>query len=388
VTRVFETQDGAPGVRLLVLGASHYPNAQVAAGKIPKLANIDSAARSAVMFATKALEVWSGLLPRPVVSLDLLVNTPDHPDGVDFQVPGGALVPVQAPTMANIKAAKKRWADDAGPHDILIFYCCGHGLWQPSMRTFLASDFGVDPVEAWPFAIALDQMAEGVADLAPRQQWMIFDCCANSPPQALRNSNPAAAPLFEVTEGMRKQMADAHGPLVQAKIAAAPNGAQAYGRQGGLSRFMDMFVEACEGSGFSTLGDDDDRWHLTLAGLEAAMASYADRIAASQDRDYYSFSRYITSDASQSPRLMARDQPPPCVLLVTSDPAFRLTQCALDVYHDADHIVGQAPGVTAKARFRHPVAPFRPYRVTAVWPGDPPQERQKLAVPPLAAFKF
>lgn len=70
MTRICEQAQANGGVRLLVLGAGHYPNAQAAKPKVPKLADIGSAAQSAVDFATYALTGWqhfsAGRSPRSI----------------------------------------------------------------------------------------------------------------------------------------------------------------------------------------------------------------------------------------------------------------------------------------------------------------------------------
>nr|WP_282440980.1 caspase family protein [Novosphingobium sp. SG919] len=376
---------------MLVLGAGHYPNAQQAKAKVPKLADIGSAAQSAIDFATNALTDWHALFEKPVASVDVLINDAANPDGITFACPGVDAVKLEAPTLANIIAARSRWLENATRDDILIFYCCGHGIWLPSVtRTFLASDFGADPESVWPNAISIDLFIEGMGDKAPRQQWLIFDCCANQAPPALRNARPAANALVEAVDGLRLTMMNAHGPLAQAVIASSSVGARAFGRTGGRSRFMDVFIDACADAGFSGQGDDG-RWQVSVQGLEAAMSTYRFRVAALEDRAYYTFARLTTSDAEEPPVLMVRDNPPTCTLLVTSEPPIRLRQCVLDIMRGGIRIDGQQPGPAAEERFRRLVEAYDEYEVNAAWPaelGFPAQNRKRRALPPLAEVKL
>jgi hypothetical protein len=391
MSRIFEEVQEHGGVRLLILGAGHYPNAQASKPKVPKLADIGSASRSAVDFATKALTDWRTLFRKPIASVDLLVNDSAHADGITFVCDGITQKKVEAPTLANIIAARTQWLTGVGKDDVLVFYCCGHGIWIPTLgRTFLASDFGADPDSVWPNAISLDSLVDGLGDKAGREQWLIFDCCANLPPQALRNSHPAANPLVEQTEGLRQTMIDTYGPLVQAVIASSSLGAKAFGVTGGRSRFLDVFIEACAGAGFQDQGSDG-RWRLSLQGLEAAMSSYRFRVAKFEDRDYYTFARLTTSDAERAPVLMVRDEPASCTLLVTSDPPIKLKQCALDIFRAGARIDGQAPGPAAEERFRRTVDPYEMYKIDAVWPTElahPPQSKERRALPPLTEVIF
>lgn len=216
----------------------------------------------------------------------MLINDAMHPSGITFSCPGVAATKVDAPTLANILSARTSWLNAAQKDDVLIFYCCGHGIWLSSVTwAFLASDFGADPESVWPNALSIDLFIEGMGDKAPRQQWLIFDCCANSAPQALRNARPAANALVEATEGLRQAMVNANGSLAQVVIASSSLGAKAFGRTGGRSRFMDVFAEACVDSGFRDQADDG-RWSLSIQGLEAAMSTYRFRVASSEDRAY------------------------------------------------------------------------------------------------------
>lgn len=391
MTRVYESDQPGGGTRVLVLGAGHYPFAQHTQPKVPKLADIGSAAQSAVDFATQALTHWRSLFRKPLAYVDLLINDAANPDGITFTCEGVAERTVQAPSMANIRRARGTWLDDAGPNDTLIFYCAGHGIWLPSAtRTFLTTDFGSDPETVWPDAISIDLFIEGIAEKSPREQWLIFDCCANSAPQALQNARPAASPLVESVIGRRKAMVDLYGSLAQAVVASASTGAPAFGRPNGRSRFMDVFIEACSGPGFSGQCEDG-RWELNVQSLEEAMATYRFRIAAPEDDPYYTFTRLITTDAAAPPILMVRPVPAPCLLLVTSDPAIRLKQCQLDILRDGTRIDGQQAGPQAEERFRRRVDPYEFYNVTAQWPPNlafPARNERRIALPPLTKVKF
>ncbi len=381
-----DTPDGG-GVRVLILGAGHYPHAQATRPMVPRLADIASARKSAVDFTTHIFTDWAERFEKPISFVELLANDATQPDGVEFSCDGIAPVQVDAPTIANILAARSRWLDAAGPGDILLFYCCGHGIWLPSAsRTFLASDFGIDDESVWPNAVALDDFIVGLAEKPPRSQWLLFDCCANTPGEVLRQAKPAANPLVTFLHGRRKAMTDLHGALSQAVIASASPGTEAFGRTGGRSRFMDVFIDACSDAGFRE-PDAAGRAMLTLQSLELAMSTYRDRIAAIEDYDYYSFSRLTTSDAPEPPLLMRRDAPGQCILLVTSDPAIRLRSCELAIYHQQALIAGQS-GPDAVERFRSHVAAYEHYDVRAGWPEEPPQQVRRLALPPLTEVKF
>lgn len=390
MTRVYEADQKDGGVRLLIIGAGHYPHAQSAKTKVPRLPDIASAAQSAIDFATKVLTDWKGSFLKPIASVDLLVSDAANPDGIVFKRPAAEPIKVQAPTLANISTARTAWLGNAARQDVLIFYCCGHGIWLPSLgRAFLASDFGADPDVVWPNAISIDLFIEGMGDKPPRAQWLIFDCCANQAPIGLRNSRPAINPLVESVEGMRKAMIDAHGPLAQAVVASAL-GTEAFGRRTGRSRIMDVFIEACDASGYQEQSDNG-RWQISVQGLEAAMSTYRFRVASFGEQAYYTFPRLTSSDAEMPPVLMARDAPSDCTLLVTSEPPIKLKQCTLDIMRGDIRIDGQAPGPGSEERFRRTVEPFETYDIKAQWPPPytyPDEVKRRRALPPLTEVKL
>lgn len=374
---------------MLILGAAHYPFAQIDKLRVPKLPNISSAAKSAVDFATRCIADWPDAFARPIASIDLLVNDAAAPDGIGFTPPGAAPLQLEAPTLVNIKAARKQWMDGAGPDDLLLFYCCGHGVWLPSVsRTFLASDFGADEDEPWSTAIALDDFRLALGDYPPRTQWLLFDCCANTPTEALEALRARANPLLQPQAGARGVMEQLHGALSQVAVAAASTGAPAFGKPGRASRFMEVLIEAFDNAGFRIQGDDG-RWWLDQMGLENAMSSYALRVAPPQEEAYFTFARLTETDAPETPKLLGRTAPPTCTLLVSSDPSQRLQQCdlAISTGNPAQLVASQAAGPGALTRFRHDVAPFLTYEVKATFP-EGAQTQSRVAIPPLAKAKF
>lgn len=389
MTRVFEAPVAGGGVRVLILGAGTYPNAQVPQPRVPTLPDVSSAAKSALDLAQRILGAWKDLFERPLASVDLLVNAPGSPDGVSFTPPGQAALTLAAPTLANIKAARTRWLAGAEKDDILLFYCCGHGIWLPSIsRTFLAADFGADPEDPWPNAVALDDFRFNLGERKPRRQWVIFDCCANTPTAALRALAARPDPLLVGDAGGRQQAEDQYGALSQVTLTSSTPGAQAFGKDQRASRFMEAFLEACDGAAFMTQ-DADGKWWVDQQSLERAIATYAVRVAPSADQAYFTFPRVSQTDANDIPRLLKRDQTAPCTLLVRSDPPVRLTQAELTITCPPSvAVVGrQVPGPAALARFRQQVAPWTTYAVEAVFP-EGPRVIQRLALPPLAEAVF
>lgn len=389
MTRVYERAVAGGGARILILGAGHYPFAQTAAVRVPKLADIPSAAQAAIDVANDVIGDWADRLAKPLASVDMLVCDPAHPDGIAYTPPGKPLVQLQSPTLANVKSARDAWLNGAGGDDLLLFYCCGHGIWLPSAsRTFLASDFGQDGEEPWSSAIALDDFMLALPEKPPRLQWLLFDCCANTPPDVLEAQKARANPLIQSQIKQRAIMEEQYGDVAQVTVAAASRDAEAFGKEGRGSRFSEVLLEACRHSGYRDQGDDG-RWWLDQQSLDLAMASYGERVAPIEEEDYFTFARLTTTDALTSPRLLSRQDPPGCVLFVNSDPAQRLKQgdLAIRCVESAADLGGQAAGQNAQVRYRQDVAPWRNYRVEATFP-EGVQVRTPFAQPPIARAKF
>jgi hypothetical protein len=393
MTVIFSETDAARladgGTRVLILGAGTYPLAQAGAARVPILEDISSATKSAVDFADRVLGGWRERFERPLASVDLLLNGPGSPDGETYRPPGREAVTVDPPTLANIKAAvRNRWLKGAGPKDVLVFYCCGHGIWLPSTgRTFLASDFG-DEEDPWPQAVALSDFGFALGEKAPRSQWLILDCCANAPTEALKAIAPRPDKLLGADTGGRAATVASHGPLSQATLFSSSVEAKAFGKAKRASRFMEALIEACEGSAY-VAQDSQGRWWADRQGLENAISTYGRRVAKTAERDYFTFPIVSETDAQDIPRLLFRDGEPTCTLVARSEPADRLLAAQLTVTSPpSPEVIGsQAPGLAAQARYRQPVPAYTMCKVEAAFP-DGPKVIQRLALPPLLETIF
>ena len=392
MTRVFDEPAGAAGgTRVLILGASAYPHAQSASLRVPALAPIDSAAASALTLAARMIGPWRDRLPKPLASVDLLVDTPAAPAGASFTRAGDAsaqAIILDAPTMSAVKAARRAWMKDAGPNDVLFFYACGHGIWLPDRgRTFLTASFGEDQDNPWLDAVALSDFALALGDAPPRLQWLIFDCCVNTPPEALAAMVARANPLLTLTAGERTAMSSQHGHLSQVIAASASTGNLAYGKAGRPSYLMEAFLEACEGAGCRRMVGG--RWWVDQVGLEEAMSTYAQRVAPFSEEREFSFPRVTQTDAPAPPLLLSQPGPPACTLVVRSNPRQRLKQAQLTVRDEAAAVLAQqAGGVQAQERFRRQVPAWKTYQVEAVFPDTGPRTETAFALPPVVEALF
>jgi hypothetical protein len=389
VTRVYDQNPVGGGARLLILGASAYPYAREAKVRVPRLPTISSAAQSALLLARRAMTPWAERLPKPLASIDLLVDDPTAPDGVKFTPPGGPEMTLDPPTMANVKAARRRWMAGAGPADILIFYCCGHGIWLAAagQQTFLTASFGEDEDNPWRDAVALEDFAFALGEYPPRQQWLIFDCCNNTPTPALKALAPSPDPLLSSMEGQRALMQAQHGNLAQVTISSSTPGAESFGKPGRGSRFMEAFLDAGDGAGCRV--SDQGTWWVDPQGIDDAIASFGRRVAPIEEEDYFRFPRLVRTDAAEPPRLLGYDARPTCTIRLKSEPPNRLKQANLSVTcRQTSAVVGQqARGPAALAIYRIPVSPWQEYDLEAAFAAETLSSRV-FATPPLAEHVF
>lgn len=385
MTRVYEKSRDGGCTRLLVLGAAAYPHAREAKLRVPKLKEISSAAMSALDFARNAIQHWEDKFPMPLGTVDLLVNDPTVPNGVNFAPFAGALDP---PTMTEVKAARKDWMKNARPEDVLVFYCCGHGIWLPATgRTFLTASFGSDEDNPWSDAIALDDFALALGEHPARQQWLIFDCCNNTPSEALKAMRARAEPLLASAEGQRKFMENTHGLLSQVTVASSSPGSESFGKDGRPSRFMEAFLEACGGSGCRR--ETNGLWWVDQQGIDDAISSYNVRVAPIEEEAYFTFPRVTQTDAAEAPRFLGLPERPKCTLVVTSVPPHRLKDAELTIKCrlTAAIVGGQKAGQEAQARFRLNVSSWLQYDLEASSTSGA-VSKGAFAIPPVAKTIF
>jgi hypothetical protein len=387
MTRVYDKSPDGGCTRLLILGAAAYPDARQAKLRVPKLKEISSAAMSALYFARHAIEDWEGKFPKPLGTVDLLANDLNVPNGVNFVTPEGHFA-LDPPTMTNAKAARKDWMKNARAEDVLIFYCCGHGIWLPATgRTFLTASFGSDEDNPWSDAIALDDFALALGEHPARQQWLIFDCCNNTPPEALKAMRARAEPLLASAEGQRKFMENTHGMLSQVTVASSSPGSESFGKDGRPSRFMEAFLEACGGSGCRR--EVDGLWWVDQQGIDDAISTYNLRIAPIEEEAYFIFPRVTQTDAAEAPRFLGLPGRPKCTLVVTSEPPHRLRDAELTIKcrPTAKIVGGQKAGKQAQARFRLSVSSWLEYDLEAALTSGA-VSKGAFAIPPVAKTVF
>ncbi len=384
--RLIENAAPGGGVRALIIGAGAYPNAKVAGPKVPKLSALSSAPKGALDLAERLLGPWLDRFEVPIATVDLLANSAAFPEGIPVTVDGETKT-TWVPTLERVVEAKNRWLKDAQANDILLFYCCGHGVYHPATEMmFLPSDFGADEDDPWSGAIAIADLRAGLAEKRPRKQWLMFDACQNTPTQLQGTFPPRPKPLISGTIGGKKAAVEAYGPLEQVLLGASVVGEQAFGKEGRPSRFLEAFFEACDESAY--LINDGTDWWADRETIERSISTFGVRVAEAHEQDYFTFARTSETDASAVPKLLRRKEPSGCTLIARSAPAHRFSQASLSLTCPPSEAVIGSKEIGSGAMFRQSVSAWEWYQVTATFPKEPPTTKTRRAFPPFIEVVF
>jgi hypothetical protein len=144
-----------PGLHLLLVGASTYPNAELAKEKI-SMSPLTCCAVSAVRLYEWFMERFTKhpkYLDRPLHTVRLLISPSEDEQPIIADILGkvdkltGASSPatIADATVGNFELASEAWRDDANSHSdgVTLFYFAGHGLdLGQAESVILFSDFG------------------------------------------------------------------------------------------------------------------------------------------------------------------------------------------------------------------------------------------------------
>ena len=304
MTRVYEAGGaGATGLRVLLVGAGHYPKAKGQGGQSPAVEDLGSVAPSILALASKVLGTWRDDFTAPLLSLDVLLSDPDHPAGSawpGFGVAGEVApgTPVDPATLDKIAEAIDAVAVAADRDDTLFILFCGHGV-SKGKRYFLASDFGARLQAPWEKVVDLTELELGLRQTPARTQWLFWDCCADVPSDILdvlgSIGNGIITPLAS-----ELAKANSYKDLSRFGIASSPLTGEAFGVPGEPSRFIEMLIEAVDGAGASGKRHQG-RYCVDEDGIIAALRSFSKRKFNLDNPGFYAF---ITPYASEAPERM------------------------------------------------------------------------------------
>jgi len=334
MTRVFQStlQDIGARLRVLLIGAGHYPHAQNSDNGVPALADLSSVPPSILLIARRFIDTWALGMAAPLASIDLLLSDPSSPAGAVWTSGGVAGevatgTALDSPTLANVSAALTASLLDSTNQDIWFFVCCGHGFWKGT-RYFFLSDFGQGQLDPWSAVLGLDGLKLGMRQMAPRQQWMFFDCCSNIPDDALDALGRIGGSLIQPSASALARASRTYGSLSQFGMYSSTIGALAYGVANAPSRFCEMLVEAVDGSG--AIRKVQGQWWVDDRGMIEAMRTYPDRIDPPNPQ-FYRFPILNASDANDRMRLRMLANPPTSLVIASSTPLMALKSAAVSI---------------------------------------------------------
>jgi Caspase domain len=300
MTRVFSNQTLAEGdarLRVLVLGAGAYPKAVTHSPKRPVLSPLTSVGPSVRTFVTKLLTVWRSDLAVPLGTIDLLLSETAAPNGrwTKLDVAGEAAdgTAIEPPTLANVDAALDACLEGAREEDHFLFLCCGHGFWK-SHAYFVLSDFGAPAGDPWRPVIDLDGFRLGLSQIAPRTQWLFFDCCQDIPEKILSTLGAIGNPLIQTTAEELARAKKKFKPLAQFGFSSTTPGQQAFGVRDAPSRFCETLIEALDGAG--AVCRRHGQWWIDDRGVVDAVRSYALRHPELTNSEFYAFAAPFSND--------------------------------------------------------------------------------------------
>ncbi|RWO10982.1 MAG: caspase family protein [Mesorhizobium sp.] len=231
---VWQNAIEVPAAHVLIIGVSHYQS-----GSVPFVA---SPARSARAVADWFLGEEEGCFKNartPLGSLAILLSEAD--DGTESTVLG-AFVP--RATFQNVQKAVSAWrsraeAGERAEENMLVLFVVSHGESFGRRTAFLLEDYDTLPDQIRFGMSEVEQLVDAVANLTPKAQLLVFDCCRLPTLLRLGFDKELGMPLLDPPG-----RPDARQPMVLRSTAL---GHAAYGEDAGLTVFTEALLEAARG---------------------------------------------------------------------------------------------------------------------------------------------
>lgn len=245
-----------PATHVLVIGVSSYQHSDV-----PWVA---SPVRSARAFADWFLDKQPSGFNNPMAPLgSLAVLLSEHKNGAASTFLNG---PVPRANFENTKAAVRAWRQraEAGDHaedNLLVLFVVSHGESFGRRTAFLLEDYKMDEDDIRSGMSEVEQLAEAVANLKPKAQLLIFDCCRLPTSAKLGFDKELGKSLLD-----RAQRPDPRQPVV---LRSAALGEAAYGDDKGLTIFSQALLDAGRGLAASS----SDNWVINSYSLAQTVAN-------------------------------------------------------------------------------------------------------------------
>ncbi len=254
----FDSGQAGPGTHALIIGVGGYPHLEGGTGTLIEdplrygnLGQLASPPRSALAFRNCLYESAHSAWKAPLATIEVLISpTPGDPEP---SRPGSAF---RDASIDGIQEAFDRWKDrcDSDPHNVAIFYFCGHGL-EGEEQILLASDFGRFPNNHFRGAFTFDFTRKGFLQCLPETQCFFIDACREVAPGVVVGlSRVTAEPLIRPhAYGLRRCKYDL-------TLQSSAPFERAFAPVGEVSYFTTALTSALKGAAAST----DDSGDLVI----------------------------------------------------------------------------------------------------------------------------
>ncbi|MCB0292049.1 MAG: caspase family protein [Calditrichaeota bacterium] len=261
-----------PRLHALVIGVDAYDHLGLG---VPKPSNLLSGLAPLTIAVPSARNIARWLENAyhnpdcPLGSIELLLAP-----GEILKRKDGSDAAIDKSTMANIETAAAAWYQrcNANPKNIAFFYFAGHGISTVVGRYILPADFGnPDLPDDWKNCIDAGGLQVGMNKCKAQHQYFFLDACRDAPVEALLQKKPHGNPLIGGAD-------NEDNVELSAEYAAASEGRQAFGKDGGGTFFSEALIMCLNGMGANQRGGKKI-WRVDAASLSYGLANVMELIA-------------------------------------------------------------------------------------------------------------
>lgn len=263
------------GTHVIVMGVGRYPHL---AGGDPNtlfahhggMGQLDSPPQSALVVADWFANRYRNP-EHPLRTIELLVS--GEPNA--FTPPGGPLIEPEPATLANVKAAVRRWKSYGDNHEenLLVFYFCGHGVSSGQVQALLTEDFGASPDSPFEDAVDLEALRVGMRGAKPKRQVYFIDACQTVSDSYIAEYGGEFWGIPVVAGSVSANLAATEQPTIH----AARLGTAAYGEVGQPSFFTRALIAAFEGAAADEV---DGEWVVVSSSIAKGVNAFLERMVA------------------------------------------------------------------------------------------------------------
>lgn len=276
---------GSTATHVLLIGCQTYPQMQAAG--YGDGTELGSPRRSVEAMANWFLGGADGMSPAPGLTTDAAFNNPDAPLGsvemlaspdADFTTPANVAKAVTRSSLANVRAAYKRWLARlaANPNSRGVFYFCGHGVGDGVDQYLICDDFGEDPDDPWKAAFHVSNTCQVSIRKTRANLLFLIDACMEFSPQV----------IFQIAQPQPLLNGSRTGDSLctdWAVLRATTTNRLAYADPQGIARFTAALLKALCGHCGQQRPGPGALFDVTVSQLRAATALFLARLQSAGD---------------------------------------------------------------------------------------------------------